>query len=58
MKAALAIVGSLSLLALSASAQMRIPSSVFTLEELEEAKQKAVEEEEPLVFVVTDPYST
>lgn len=39
-------------------AELRIPSSVFTMEELEEAKAEAYEEEEPLIFVYTDPGST
>ena len=58
MKMILAIVASLLVSVLAVDAQMRIPSSVFTLEEIEEAKQEALEEEEPLVFVVTDPGST
>lgn len=41
-----------------ASAELRIPSSVFPMDELAEAKQKAAEEEEPLIFVYTDPGTT
>jgi hypothetical protein len=39
-------------------AELRIPKSVFDMEELEEAKAKATEDEEPLIFVVTDPGSS
>lgn len=42
----------------SAQAELRIPSSVFTMEELEEAKAEAREEKEPLIFLYTDPAST
>lgn len=50
---------SISLLAASwAHAELKIPSSVFTMEELEEAKAEAMEKEEPLIFVYTDPGST
>lgn len=47
-----------SLLSISAKAELRVPSSVFTIDELEEAKTKAVETEKPLIFVYTDPGST
>ena len=38
-----------------AHADLRIPGSVFKMEELEEAKEKAKKDEEPLIFVYTDP---
>lgn len=41
-----------------ALAEIRIPSSVHTLAEIEEAKAEAIKEKKPLVFVVTDPGST
>ena len=41
-----------------ASAELRIPSSVFKMDELAEAKLKAAEDEEPLIFVYTDPGTT
>ena len=39
-------------------AELKIPRSVFRLTDLEEAKEKAAEKEEPLIFVFTDPGST
>ena len=36
-------------------AELKIPKSVFEMEELDEAKAKATEDEEPLIFVITDP---
>lgn len=36
-------------------ADLKIPSSVFQMEELDEAKAKAAEKGKPLIFVVTDP---
>jgi hypothetical protein len=45
-----------SLLAVgTALADMRIPSSVFKLDELEKAQAKAAADGKPLVFVLTDP---
>ncbi|MEM9080476.1 MAG: hypothetical protein AAGC74_07295 [Verrucomicrobiota bacterium] len=35
-----------------------IPRHVFSLDKLEEAKTKAAEDQEPLVFVYTDPGTT
>ncbi|MEM9280363.1 MAG: hypothetical protein AAGA96_00920 [Verrucomicrobiota bacterium] len=58
MKRSLLALGILILLPIGAAADMRIPSSVFTMEELEEAKAEAVEEQEPLIFVFTDPGTT
>ncbi len=40
------------------TAEIRIPSSVHTLTEIEEAKTEAIKESKPLVFVLTDPEST
>jgi len=40
------------------SAEIRIPSSVHTIAEIEEAKTEASKEGKPLVFVLTDPEST
>lgn len=55
MKKSLLLLGVLALLPLVAKGDMRIPSSVYTMEEIEEAKAEALEEEEPLIFVYTDP---
>lgn len=52
----LGIVGSFFPMAIHA--EIDIPSSAFTMEEIEEARAEAVEKEEPLVFVYTDPGST
>lgn len=38
-----------------ALADLRIPGSVFKLDELNEAKAKAAKNTEPLIFVFTDP---
>ena len=45
-------------LAGSATAELRVPSSVFEMDELEEAKAKAAKDKEPLVIVYTDPGTT
>ncbi|MEM6916414.1 MAG: hypothetical protein AAF491_07585 [Verrucomicrobiota bacterium] len=58
MKTLLSLVTVLALAGSLSHAELRIPSSVFTMEELEEAKAEAYEEEEPLIFVYTDPGST
>lgn len=50
--------GIAALLAQSAIAELKIPRSVFKMETLDEAKAEAVEEKEPLVFVLTDPGTT
>ncbi len=42
------------LLTSPAHADIDVPSSVFTMEELDEAKERAIKDEEPLVFVYTD----
>ncbi len=42
----------------SANAEIRVPNSVHTLSEIEDAKAEAAKEKKPLVFVVTDPGST
>ena len=39
-------------------AELKIPRSVFRVDQLEEAKEKAAEKEAPLIFVFTDPGST
>ena len=39
-------------------ADLRVPSSVFTMDELAEAQAKAAEDEEALIFLYTDPAST
>ena len=44
-----------TLITASAYAEFDVPRSAFGISELEEAKAKATEEEEPLVFVITDP---
>lgn len=41
-----------------ATAELKIPRSVYTLENLEVAKGKAFEEGKPLIFVLTDPGTT
>ncbi|MCG8601983.1 MAG: hypothetical protein MI807_17710 [Verrucomicrobiales bacterium] len=43
---------------LSARAELRVPSSVFKMDELEEVKAKATADKEPLIFVYTDPGTT
>ncbi len=55
MKAWITCLGAAFLACSFCQAEMRIPSSIFTMEELEEAKQEAAEKEEPLIFVYTDP---
>lgn len=35
-----------------------IPRSVYTVDQLEEAKAEALEDSQPVVFVYTDPTST
>lgn len=58
MKRSVLLVVAVSLLAFASHAELKIPSSVFTIDELEEAKKEAAEEKEPLVFVYTDPGTT
>ncbi|MGJ8673999.1 hypothetical protein [Rubritalea sp.] len=50
----------LTLVALShvSLAGFTVPKSVLTMKELSEAKENAVQEEEPLIFVYTDPGTT
>lgn len=48
----------LSLSALIANAGFKIPKSVFTIDQLEEAKSEALESEKPLVFLYSDEKST
>ena len=48
------LIGALAVCQL-AHADLKIPSSVFKMDELDEAKQKAQEDNEPLIFVYTDP---
>ncbi|MEO1836771.1 MAG: hypothetical protein ABGZ49_14915 [Akkermansiaceae bacterium] len=38
--------------------ELNLPRSVFRVEQMEEAKAKAVENEKPLIFVFTDPGTT
>ena len=38
-----------------ASAGLSVPSSVFKMDELDEAKEKAAKDEEPLIIIYTDP---
>jgi len=45
-------------LAATATAELKIPRSVFKMDEIEEAKAEAAEEKEPLVIVYTDPGTT
>lgn len=54
----LIVVVLLVLLGANVNAELKIPSSVYTMEELEEAKAEAAEDKEPLVFVLTNPGST
>lgn len=58
MKRSALLVVAVSLFAFSSHAELKIPSSVFTVDELEEAKLKATEDGEPLVIVYTDPGTT
>ena len=39
-------------------AELKVPSSVFKMDELGEAKAKAASDKEPLIFVYTDPGTT
>ncbi len=41
-----------------ALAGFKVPKSIFTIDELDEAKQEATADKEPLIFVYTDPGST
>ena len=41
-----------------AQADLKIPGSVFEMDELGEAKEKALASKEPLIFVYTNPNST
>lgn len=58
MKILFSLCGFVLLFAMSARADLRVSSSVFTIDELAEAKAKAVKDEEPLIFVYTDPGTT
>lgn len=58
MKKSLLLCGALLFAMTFSQAELKIPSSVFTMDELEEAKAKAFEDEEPLIFVYTDPGTT
>ena len=44
-----------AIIATSSYAEFDVPRSIFRISELEEAKAKAIEKEEPLIFVVTNP---
>jgi len=35
--------------------ELKIPRTVFEMEQLDEAKQQAAADEKPLIFVITDP---
>ena len=35
--------------------ELQIPRTVFQMTELDQAKQKAAEDNKPLIFVITDP---
>ena len=39
-------------------AELKIPRSIYKVDQLEEATAKATEKEKPLIFVFTDPGST
>ena len=58
MKTLLTLCGFALLFTMSVRAELRVSSSVFTIDELDEAKAKAAKDEEPLIFVYTDPGST
>jgi hypothetical protein len=59
MKAGLPLVALLLLSVCSLGrAELRVSSSVFTVDELEEAKKEAIENRQPLIFVYTDPGTT
>ena len=56
MKAGISLVALLLFGACALShAELRVSSSVYTVDELEEAKKEAIKEKEPLIFVYTDP---
>jgi hypothetical protein len=46
---------SLLLLGVLPALALEIPRHVFTLDKLEEAKAEAIEKNEPIIFVYTDP---
>lgn len=58
MKAILVAAATAAFVSATALAELDVPSSVFTMEELDEAKAKAAADSEPLIFVYTDPAST
>ena len=58
MKMLLHLCGFVLLFTMSVRAELRVSSSVFTIDKLAEAKAKAVKDEEPLIFVYTDPGTT
>ena len=58
MKTTLLLGGILAALSTCAMADLDIPRSVFRVDQLEEAKAKAAEDGEPLIFVYTDPGSS
>ena len=39
-------------------AELKIPGSIFKMDELDKAKAKAAENAKPLIFVYTDPGTT
>ena len=47
-----------TLLVTNAFAVFDVPRSIFRIDELEEAKTKAIEKEKPLLFVISDSAST
>ncbi len=46
-----------SLLVSVSQAEFRVPRSAFTVDTVEEARQKAIEEGKGLAFVITNPAS-
>jgi hypothetical protein len=58
MKITILLGGILAALSTSAMAELKIPSSVFRVDQIEEAKAKAAEDGEPLIIVFTDPGTT
>ncbi|MCH2064739.1 MAG: hypothetical protein MK194_13585 [Roseibacillus sp.] len=58
MKAVLTITLAMAALTQIGVAQLKIPRSVFKMEDLKAAKDEAIGSEKPLVFVYTDPGTT
>ena len=54
----LALSAAIGFAGVAMSSDVKLPSSVFAMDELEEAKAEAAKKKEPLIFVYTNPAST